>query len=104
MAERNKGERLKSAILAPEARPIWLGNDLEAANKDEKYLYIEDSTKGGLSYHVPKLTKTQYQVQPTRNRERKDRKMFERDQEDCEKRCGLEMQRHRIHKRKDKQR
>jgi hypothetical protein len=40
MADRNRGERLKSAILAPEARPIWLGNDLEAANKDEKYLNI----------------------------------------------------------------
>ena len=38
MEDRNRGERLKSAILAPEARPIWLGNDLEAANKDEKYL------------------------------------------------------------------
>ena len=42
MAERNRGERLKSAILTPEARPIWLGNNLEAANKDEKYLNKED--------------------------------------------------------------
>ena len=41
MADRNRGERLKSAILVPEARPIWLGNDLVAANKDEKYLNIE---------------------------------------------------------------
>ena len=42
MADRNRGERLKSAILTPEARPIWLGNNLEAANKDEKYLNKED--------------------------------------------------------------
>lgn len=47
MADRNRGERLKSAIVAPEARPIWLGNDLEAANKDEKYLNIEDLKREG---------------------------------------------------------
>ena len=38
IAARNRGESPKSAMVVPEARPIWLGNDLEAANKDEKYL------------------------------------------------------------------
>ena len=103
MEDRNRGDRLKSAILAPEARPIWLGNDLEAANKDEKYLNIEDLKKER-SYYVPKLTKTQCQGQPARNRKRNDRKMFERGQEYCDERCGLLMQNHQIHRRKDKQR
>ena len=77
IADRNRGESPKSAMLVPEARPIWLGNDLEAANKDEKYLNISNLKKGR-SYHLPKLTKTQCQGQPTRNRKQNDRKTFVR--------------------------
>ena len=105
MADRNRGERLKSAILAPEARPIWLGNNLEAANKDEQYLNIEyRELKNKMSNHVPKLTKTECQGQQARNRKRNNKKTFEKDLEDCEKRYGLQMQRHQIHRWKDKQR
>jgi hypothetical protein len=58
--DKNRGESPKSAIVVPEARPIWFGNDLEAANKDEKYLNIQFRKREGhiicqnLRKHSPK--------------------------------------------------
>ena len=80
--DRNNGESPKSAIVVPEARPIWLGNVLEAANREEKYLNI-NNLKKTRSYYIPKPTKTQYQGRLTGNRKRNDRRSFEREQEDC---------------------
>jgi hypothetical protein len=38
MTERKSGERPKRAMLPPDAMPLWLGKNLDAANRDEKYL------------------------------------------------------------------
>lgn len=38
MVDKQSGERPKSAMLAPEAIPGYLGKVLEAAKRDEKYL------------------------------------------------------------------
>lgn len=36
ITERKSGERPKRAMLPPEARPLWAGKNLDAANNDEK--------------------------------------------------------------------
>ena len=36
MTEKNSGDRPKRDMLVPEARPMWLANVFDAANREEK--------------------------------------------------------------------